>query len=139
MIQFLFFFSEQDWHGIIAASLGGILLLGSSTLIGITLIIDSELGPCKSSSNFSSGMRGAIGLTWFMPVLYTITMPLVYSIVGQWPNFWWLAINTMGYILFIVIELLFVILFLLLFFTALRKLLYLAKKHDKHYATFQQR
>lgn len=132
--------SFQGWHCLVAACLGGLLLLGSSTLIGITLIVDSELGPWKSPpSGLSSGMRGAIGLSWFMPILYTITTPLVYSIIGQWPSYWWLAINTMDFVLFIVIEILFMMLFLLLFCTTLRKLLYLTKKHDEYHAVFQRR
>lgn len=130
----------QDWHGMIASSLGGLLLLGSSTLIGITLIVDAELGPRKSpTANLSSGMRGAIGLSWFMPILYSVTTPLVYSVIGTWPTYWWLAVNTMDFVLFVVIEVLFVILFLLLFCTVLRKLLYLAKKQDKHNASVRKR
>lgn len=130
----------QDWHGMIASSLGGLLLLGSSTLIGITLIVDSELGPRKSpTANLSSGMRGAIGLSWFMPILYSVTTPLVYSVIGTWPTYWWLAVNTMDFVLFVVIEVLFVILFLLLFCTVLRKLFYLAKKQDKHNASVRKR
>lgn len=130
----------QDWYGLIASSLGGILLLGSSTLIGIALIVDSELGPRKSpTSNLSSGMRGAIGLSWFMPILYTIATPLIYSVIGSWPSYWWLAVNTMDFILFVIIEVLFVILFLLLFCTVLRKLMYLAKKHDKHNVSIRKR
>lgn len=115
-------------------------MLGTSTLIGITLVVDSELGPRKSPTvNLSSGMRGAIGLSWFMPILYTITAPLIYTIIGDWPVKWWLTMHSVGFILFIIIKMLFVILFSLLFFTLLRKLLYLAKKHDKHSASVFKR
>lgn len=78
-------------------------------------------------------MRGAIGLSWFLPILYSVSSPLVYTVMGHWPKYWWLEIRSFGFILFIVIELLFVILFCLLFFTIFRKLLYLAKKHNKHH------
>lgn len=128
------FVSVQDWHGIISSSLGGILLLGTSTLIGIVLIIDSEMAPRKSpTANLSSGMlRSAIGLSWFMPTLYAVTTPLVYTIVGNWPIYWWMPVNSVGFILFIVIETLFVIIFSLLFLTLIRKLTYLKNKQDKH-------
>lgn len=125
--------SFQDWHGIISSSLGGILLLGSSTLIAITVVIDSELGPRKSpTAHLSGGMRGAIGLSWFMPILYAITTLLIYTVMGGWPSNWWITVNTFGFALFVIIETLFVILFSLLFYTLVHKLSYLAKKHDKH-------
>lgn len=123
----------QDWHGIISSSLGGILLLGTSTLIAITMVIDSELRPRKSpTAHLSGGMRGAIGLSWFMPILYAITTLLIYTVMGEWPLNWWMTVNTIGFALFVIIETLFVILFSLLFYTLVHKLSYLAKKHDKH-------
>lgn len=123
-----------------SSCLGGILLLGTSTLIGIILIIDSELGARRSpAATLSSGMRGAIGLSWFMPTLYAITAPLIYTIIGQWPIYWWMIVSSVGFILFIIIEILFVILFSLLYFTLIRKLKYLVKKHDKHNASVLKR
>ena len=89
--------------------------------------------------HFASGMRGAIGLSWFLPVLYTISSPLVYTVIGKKPSHWWLEVKSFGFILFVIIELLFVILFCLLFYTLFQKLLYLAKKHDKHNATILRR
>lgn len=130
----------QDWHGVISSTLGGILLLGSSTLIAITLAIDSELGPRKSpTANLSSGMRGAIGLSWFLPILYIVITLLIYTVMGNWPTEWWLTVNTIGFVLFVIIELLFVILFSLLFYTLMHKLNFLAKKHDKHNSTIAKR
>lgn len=109
------------------------MLLGTSTLIAITLVIDSELEPRKSpTAHLSSGMRGAIGLSWFMPILYAITTLLIYTIMDEWPSNWWMTVNTIGFVLFVIIEILFVILFSLLLYTLLHKLSYLAKKHDKH-------
>lgn len=109
-------------------------MLGTSTLIAITMVInDSELGPRKSpTAHLSGGMRGAIGLSWFMPILYAITTLLIYTIMGEWPSDWWMTVNTIGFALFVIIETLFVILFSLLFYTLVHKLSYLAKKHDKH-------
>lgn len=128
------FFFFQDWHGIVSSSLAGLLLLGSSTLVGITLIVQSELGSRnKTKTNLETGMRGAIGLSWFLPILYSVSSPLVYTVMGHWPKNWWLEIRSFGFILFIIIELLFVILFCLLFFTIFRKLLYIAKKYNKHH------
>lgn len=128
--------STQDWHGIINCSLAGLLLLGSSTLVGITLIVQSELDTRKSPmAHMASGMRGAIALSWFLPVLYAVAGPLVYTITGKRPEHWWLELRSFSFVLFVIIEMLFVILFCLLFFTLFRKLLFLAKKHDKHNAT----
>ena len=127
------FISLQHWYGVISSTLGGVLLLGSSTLIAIVMVIDSELGPRKSpTAHLSSGMRGAIGLSWFMPILYAITTLLIYTVMGEWPINWWTTVNTIGFALFVIIETLFVILFSLLFYTLVHKLSYLAKKHDKH-------
>lgn len=133
-LYYFFVFIIQDWHGIISSSLGGILLLGTSTLIGIVLIVDSELGPRKGlKANSSSNMlRSAIGLSWFMPTLYAVTTPLVYTVVGNWPIYWWMPANSVGFILFIIIEALFMIIFSLLFLTLIRKLTYLKNKQDKH-------
>lgn len=131
---YLFFLTKpQDWHGIISSSLGGVMLLGSSTLIAIALVIDAELEPRKSpTAGLSSGMRGAIGLSWFMPALYAILTLLIYTIMGEWPSTWWMTVNTIGFVLFVIIEILFVILFSLLLYTLLHKLHFRAKKHDKH-------
>lgn len=115
-------------------------MLGSSTLIAITLAIDSELGRRKNpTANSSSGMRGAIGLSWFLPILYIVITLLIYTVMGNWPTEWWLTVNTIGFVLFVIIELLFVILFSLLFYTLMHKLNFLAKKHEKHNSTIAHR
>lgn len=109
------------------------MLLGSSTLIAIALVIDDELEPRKSpASGLSSGMRGAIGLSWFMPTLYAILTLLIYTIMGEWPSTWWMTVNTIGFVLFVIIEILFVILFALLLYTLLHKLRFRGKALDKH-------
>lgn len=135
-----FFFCFQNWHGIISSSLAGLLLLGTSTLIGITLIIQSELDTRKSPKmHLTSGMRGVIGISWLLPILYTVALQLIYTVMGDWPNKWWLDVKSLGFVLFVVIELLFVLLFCLLIFTLFQKLLYLAKKHDKHNTSILKR
>lgn len=133
-------FYFQNWHGIISSTLAGLLLLGTSTLIGITLIIQSELDTGKSPKiHLTSGMRGVIGISWLLPILYAVALPLIYTVMGDWPKNWWLDVKSLGFVLFVVIELLFVLLFCLLIFTLFRKLLYLAKKHDKHNASILKR
>ncbi|KAJ6649728.1 hypothetical protein Bhyg_04967 [Pseudolycoriella hygida] len=130
----------NNWHGIISSSLAGLLLLGTSTLIGITLIIQSELDTRKSPKiHLTSGMRGVIGISWLLPILYAVALPLIYTVMGDWPKNWWLDVKSLGFVLFVVIELLFVLLFCLLIFTLFQKLLYLAKKHDKHNASILKR
>lgn len=130
------YFSFQNWYGLISTTLAAILLLGSSTLIGILLSIQSELGNGgitrkQLTDRQTTGIRGAIGLTWLLPILYAMAGPLVYTIVDNWPVTWWLSVNSFGFVLYIIIELLFVILFILLFYTLIKKLLHHGKKHDK--------
>ncbi|KAH8405195.1 hypothetical protein KR222_008326, partial [Zaprionus bogoriensis] len=45
-----------------------------------------------SSSNSASGIRGAIGISWLLPLLFAIAAPLICSIIGKWPRHWWLEL-----------------------------------------------
>ncbi|XP_037959285.1 serine-rich adhesin for platelets [Teleopsis dalmanni] len=45
-------------------------------------------------TNLPSGIRGAIGISWLLPLLFAITSPLICSIIGKWPQNWWLEIMT---------------------------------------------
>lgn len=85
------------------------------------------------------GVRGAIGLSWLFPVLCSMCVPLVHNIVEQVTTNWWLEYGTFGFILFLITDILFVILFTYLFLTLIKKLFYLAKKHDKYNATIIKR
>lgn len=130
------FINLQEWYSFICSALTALLLLGSSTLIAITLVVQSELGPrsAKGSNktNIAAGVRGAIGLSWLFPVLCATCAPLVNNIIGHWSPNWWLDVGTFGFLLFVIVEGLFVILFCLLFVTLMKKLIYLTKKNDKY-------
>ncbi|XP_055634797.1 uncharacterized protein LOC129774820 isoform X2 [Toxorhynchites rutilus septentrionalis] len=132
----------QEWYNMVIALLTGFLLLSSSTLVAITVLVTTELGPRKliaATSSLATGISASIGLSWFLPILCATSTPLVYSVMFESPAHWWHTADSFGFILFIVIESLFVILFLLLFLTLMKKLLYLAKKHDKHNTSILRR
>ncbi|XP_062546548.1 uncharacterized protein LOC134212578 [Armigeres subalbatus] len=132
----------QEWFSVVIALLTAFLLLSSSTLVAITVLVTTELGPRKltaATSSLATGITGSIGLSWFLPTLCATSTPLVYSVMFETPDHWWHTTDSFGFILFIVIESLFVILFLLLFLTLMKKLLYLAKKHDKHNTSILRR
>nr|XP_029736319.1 uncharacterized protein LOC115271032 [Aedes albopictus] len=134
--------SLQEWFNVVIALLTAFLLLSSSTLVAITVLVTTELGPRKltaATSTLATGISGSIGLSWFLPTLCATSTPLVYSVMFETPDHWWHTTDSFGFILFIVIESLFVILFLLLFLTLMKKLLYLAKKHDKHNTSILRR
>lgn len=40
----------------------------------------------------SAGIRGAIGISWLLPLLFAIAAPLICSIIGKWPRHWWLEL-----------------------------------------------
>uniref|UniRef100_A0AAG5DE82 Uncharacterized protein n=1 Tax=Anopheles atroparvus TaxID=41427 RepID=A0AAG5DE82_ANOAO len=118
------------------ALLSGFLLLSTSTLVAITVLVTTELhGPSRklvAATNLATGISGSIGLSWFLPILCATSTPLVYSVMLESPLHWWHVADSFGFVLFVVIEALFVVLFILLFLTLIKRLLYLARKHDKH-------
>ncbi|XP_034134213.1 uncharacterized protein LOC117587522 [Drosophila guanche] len=40
----------------------------------------------------AAGIRGAIGISWLLPLLFAVAAPLICSIIGKWPRHWWLDI-----------------------------------------------
>ncbi|XP_051858151.1 uncharacterized protein LOC117564697 isoform X3 [Drosophila albomicans] len=59
----------------------------------------SNSGPGNASSSVSlalysgsAGIRGAIGISWLLPLLFAIAAPLICSIIGRWPRHWWLEL-----------------------------------------------
>ncbi|XP_050095110.1 uncharacterized protein LOC126577486 [Anopheles aquasalis] len=132
-----------EWYALVMALLSGFLLLSISTLVAITVLVTTELhGPRRKllvATNLATGISGSIGLSWFLPILCATSTPLVYNVMLESPAHWWHAADSFGFILFVIIEALFVALFLLLFLTLIRRLVYLAKKHDKHNASILRR
>ncbi|TDG43194.1 hypothetical protein AWZ03_010378 [Drosophila navojoa] len=49
----------------------------------------SAAGSSLPLSSGSAGIRGAIGISWLLPLLFAIAAPLICSIIGKWPRHWW--------------------------------------------------
>lgn len=49
----------------------------------------SVAGSSLPLSSGSAGIRGAIGISWLLPLLFAIAAPLICSIIGKWPRHWW--------------------------------------------------
>ncbi|XP_058056477.1 uncharacterized protein LOC131207861 [Anopheles bellator] len=131
-----------EWYALVMALLSGFLLLGTSTLVAITVLVTTELhGPRKlvAATNLATGITGSIGLSWFLPLLCATSTPLFYNVMLESPAQWWHESGSFGFVLFVIIEALFSALFVLLFLTLIRRLLYLARKHDKHNTSILRR
>uniref|UniRef100_A0A182QPG3 Uncharacterized protein n=1 Tax=Anopheles farauti TaxID=69004 RepID=A0A182QPG3_9DIPT len=132
-----------EWYALVMALQSGFLLLSTSTLVAITVLVTTELhGPSRkliAATNLATGISGSIGLSWFLPILCATSTPLVYNVMLESPPHWWHAADSFGFALFVVIEALFVVLFVLLFLTLIKRLLYLARKHDKHNTSILRR
>lgn len=93
-------------------------------------------------SNLSStnrGVKSAIGLSWLLPLLCALCIPMIHKIMGHRSNEWWLEIASSDFIIFAITETLLVALFMLLFTTLLKHLIYLAKKYEKANSTLKKR
>ena len=93
-------------------------------------------------SNLSSANRGvksAIGLSWLLPLLCAMCIPMIHKIMGHRSNEWWLEIASSDFIIFAITEILLVSLFILLFMTLLKHLLYLAKRYEKNNLKLKKR
>ncbi|EDW85213.2 uncharacterized protein Dwil_GK18398 [Drosophila willistoni] len=52
----------------------------------------SAAASAASLQGSKAGIRGAIGISWLLPLLFAIAAPLICSIIGKWPRHWWLEI-----------------------------------------------
>ncbi|XP_041674950.1 uncharacterized protein LOC121530248 [Drosophila eugracilis] len=50
----------------------------------------------RQQPSSTAGMRGAIGISWLLPLLFAVAAPLICSIIGQWPRHWWLEVVWKG-------------------------------------------
>lgn len=82
-------------------------------------------------SSTNRGVKSAIGLSWLLPLLCALCIPMIHKIMGHRSNEWWLEIASSDFIIFAITEILLVSLFVLLFMTLLKHLIYLAKKYEK--------
>lgn len=93
-------------------------------------------------SNLSStnrGVKSAIGLSWLLPILCAMCIPMIHKIMGHRSNEWWLEIASSDFIIFAITEILLVSLFMLLFITLLKHLIYLTRKYEKANLTLKKR
>lgn len=85
-------------------------------------------------SNLSStnrGVKSAICLSWLLPILCAMCIPMIHAIIGHRASDWWLELASPEFIVFAITESLLVFLFALLFVTLLKHLIYLSRKYEK--------
>jgi hypothetical protein len=85
--------------------------------------------PNLSSPN--RGVKSAICLSWLLPILCAMCIPMIHKIVGHRSSEWWLELTSPDFIIFAITESLLVFLFVLLFVTLLKHLIYLSRKYEK--------
>jgi hypothetical protein len=90
-------------------------------------------------SSTNRGVKSAIGLSWLLPLLCALCIPMIHKIMGHRSNEWWLEIASSDFIIFAITEMLLVSLFILLFVTLLKHLIYLARKYEKANTTLKKR
>lgn len=90
-------------------------------------------------STTNRGVKSAIGLSWLLPILCAMCIPMIHKIMGHRSNEWWLEIASSDFIIFAITEILLVSLFLLLFITLLKHLIYLTRKYEKVNTTLKKR
>lgn len=90
-------------------------------------------------SSTNRGVKSAIGLSWLLPLLCALCIPMIHKIMGHRSNEWWLEIASSDFIIFAITEILLVSLFVLLFMTLLKHLIYLAKKYEKSNGKLKKR
>lgn len=83
-------------------------------------------------SNLSStnrGVKSAICLSWLLPILCAMCIPMIHKIIGHRTSE--LEITSPDFIIFAITESLLVFLFVLLFVTLMNHLIYLSRKYEK--------
>ncbi|CAO1396878.1 unnamed protein product [Diamesa serratosioi] len=79
----------------------------------------------------NNGVKSAIGLSWLLPLLCAMCVPLIHNIIGHSPIEWWLEVPSFDFVIFAVTEALLVCLFMMLFVTLMKNLIYLSRKYEK--------
>lgn len=93
--------------------------------------------PNLSSTN--RGVKSAICLSWLLPILCAMCIPMIHQIIGHRSTEWWLELTSPDFIIFAITESLLVFLFLLLFVTLMKHLIYLSRKYEKVNAMLKKR
>ena len=82
-------------------------------------------------SSTNRGVKSAICLSWLLPTLCALCIPMIHKIIGHQSNEWWLELKSPEFIIFAITESLLVFLFLLLFVTLMNYLIFMSKKYEK--------
>lgn len=96
--------------------------------------IRKQQNPAMKFSNLSStnrGVKSAICLSWLLPILCAMCIPMIHKIIGRRASEWWLEFTSPEFVVFAITESLLVFLFLLLFVTLMNHLIYLSRKYEK--------
>lgn len=104
--------------------------------------IKKQQKPAMKSINLSStnrGVKSAICLSWLLPILVAMCIPMIHQIIGPRTIEWWLEITSPDFIIYAVTESLLVFLFVLLFVTLLKHLIYFSRKYEKVNTTLKKR
>jgi hypothetical protein len=83
------------------------------------------------STSSNRGVKSAIGLSWLLPTLCAMCIPMIHQIIGHRSPEWWLEIKSPDFVVYAITEVLLVFLFMMLFVTLMKHLIYLAKKYEK--------
>lgn len=97
--------------------------------------------PAMKLANLSTtnrGVKSAICLSWLLPVLCAMCIPMIHQIIGHRSGEW-LELSSPDFIIFAITEALLVFLFALLFVTLMNHLIYLSRKHEKNNSTLKKR
>lgn len=90
-------------------------------------------------SSTNRGVKSAIGLSWLLPLLCAMCIPMIHKIMGHRSNEWWMEVASSDFIIFAITEMLLVSLFMLLFITLLKHLVYLTKRYEKNNVKLKKR
>lgn len=104
--------------------------------------IRKQQKPAMKLENLSTtnrGVKSAICLSWLLPVLCAMCIPMIHKIIGHRSAEWWLELSSPDFIIFAITEALLVFLFALLFVTLMNHLIYLSRKHEKSNSTLKKR
>ncbi|XP_016979077.2 uncharacterized protein LOC108044545 [Drosophila rhopaloa] len=72
-------------------SLSNITQIRAQSPLGATAS-SAAPGQRRPPPSSAAGLRGAIGISWLLPLLFAVAAPLICSIIGRWPRHWWLEV-----------------------------------------------
>ncbi|XP_030377183.1 uncharacterized protein LOC115626071 [Scaptodrosophila lebanonensis] len=74
-------------------SLSNITQISAQSPVGAPMVVARRRPPSTLAGQLPmAGIRGAIGISWLLPLLFAIAAPLICSIIGKGPRHWWLEV-----------------------------------------------